>query len=209
MNRNAHNLAGAGLAVAASLMLLTACSDAVSEDGSSGAPQPTAISTSPTVESSPQVALAVADVVSDPPPKAMQEALDAALNEFSGDVTKIELEPGLGGRLEYKIELISSDTEYEVQYDASTLEKLSEEREALGEDADQERQQAFDPDAVVSLEEAVNAARDYQAGAITEWKLEGKDNGLVQYEFDIQPGADADDVEVKVNAMDGSVIELS
>jgi uncharacterized membrane protein YkoI len=42
---------------------------------------------------------------------------------------------------------------------------------------------------------------------ITAWKVEGKDSDLVQYEFDILPPGADEDVEVAINANDGSVID--
>lgn len=51
------------------------------------------------------------DVIDDPPSKTWQDALDAANEEFSGDVNKIGLEESEDDGLEYKVELLSADTE--------------------------------------------------------------------------------------------------
>lgn len=142
-----------------------------------------------------------------PPAKTWQDALDAARERFSGGVTKIELEPRGGGGLEYKVELISNDTKYAVQYDAETLEKVSDESEKLGSDAAQKQKKTFDPTAMIGLDEAATTARQQQDGSITEWKLEGKDSGRVQFEFDILPIGASDDVEVQIDARDGSVVK--
>ena len=55
----------------------------------------------------------------------------------------------------------------------------------------------------------MGTARNEQDGAITSWKIEGKDDGSVQYEFDILPDGASDDIEVQVDAKDGSVIHDS
>lgn len=139
----------------------------------------------------------------------MQDALTAARDKFSGDVSKIELETQQAGGLEYKIELVSADSEYAVQFDADSLEKLSEKRDDLGDDTEENRKKTFDPATLISLEDAASAAREQQNGVITKWKIEGKDNGVVQYEFDIQLDGASGDTEVQINAKDGSVIQDS
>lgn len=124
-------------------------------------------------------------------------------------MSKIELERQENGGMEYKVELLSADTEYEVQYDAESLAKLSDERDDLGDEAAKKRTKIFDPDSVIDLDQAAGAARKQRDGSIREWKIEGKDTGLVQYEFDIRPSGASDDTEVQINAKDGSVIKDS
>lgn len=202
--------------VATAALGLTACSGSGSEDASpSESATETTTSASPSESSSSSESSASPsssqgrDVVDEAPNKDWQAALDAARDEFSGDPSKIELESAEDGGLEYKIELISKDSEYTVQLDADTLDKLSDEMEDLGDDAAEEQRGAFDPADLIDLDEAVSAARDEQDGAITSWKLEGKDDGRVQYEFDILPGGATDDIEVQVDAEDGSIIQDS
>lgn len=193
----------------ASLSLVTACSEA---DGGSSSSTPSAAEASgaaSTETSQSSDADEDRDVVDDPPSKDWQEALDAAHDEFSGDVSKIELEPQEDGDLEYKVELMSADTEYAVQYDADTLEKVSDEEDDLGDDAEEKRNETFDPETLIDLDEAVSTARDQQDGAITSWKIEGKDTGRVQYEFDVLPDGASEDVEVQIDAEDGSIINDS
>lgn len=96
-----------------------------------------------------------------------------------------------------------------MQFDADTLDKISEDRDDLGDDAAEDRKEIFDPTKVIDLEAAADTARQEQDGTITEWKIEGKDTGRVQYEFDITPDGGSDDVEVQIDAQDGSVIEDS
>lgn len=207
------------LAAAVSLGLLAGCSgpDPTSSETPTS-PEPSTSqpddSTSATPDPTPQPEESASDsadgdVVANPPSKNMQDALTAAQDEFSGDVSKIELETQQAGGLEYKIELVSADTEYAVQFDADSLEKLSEKRDDLGDDAEEDHKKTFDPASLISLEEAASTAREQQDGVITKWKIEGKDSGVVQYEFDIQPDGASGDTEVQINAKDGSVIQDS
>lgn len=146
------------------------------------------------------------DVVANPPEKTWKDALDAAKAEFDGDVTKIELEQRRSGGLEYKIELISSDTEFSIQFDADTLEVLSTDEDDLDDDADEERSKVFDPADMINLEEAAETARGEVDGVIEEWKIEGKDDGRVQYEFDIARDGESGDTEVQVDAKTGELL---
>lgn len=148
------------------------------------------------------------DIVANPPAKTWQEALDAARDRFDGGVTKIELEQRRAGSLEYKIELISETTEFTIRFDADTLEELSTEEEDLDDDADEERRKVFEPSEMISLEEAASIARDALDGVIEEWKLEGDDDGRVEYEFDIVPPGETGDREVELDARTGEVLDV-
>lgn len=204
---------------AATLGLVTACSG--SDSGSATSTQPPASSSSvasstsqgapsssASSSSAPSSADAAgSDVVSNPPAKSWNDALTAARKEFSGDVAKIELETKEGGGMEYKIELLSATTKYSVQYDASDLKKVSDKRDDLGDDAAEKRKKTFKTADLIDLEKAAGTARKQQDGSITKWKVEGKDSGLVQYEFDIRPAGASDDKEIQVNAKDGSIVK--
>lgn len=148
------------------------------------------------------------DIVASPPEKSWQDALDAARAEFDGGVTKIELERQDRGGMEYKIELISSDTKFKIQFDADTLEVLSQKKDDLGDDAQEKQARIFDPADAIDLEEAAETARGEIDGIIEEWKLEGEDDGRVQYEFDIVPDGETDDIEVEIDAISGRVLEV-
>lgn len=149
------------------------------------------------------------DIVANPPKKSWQDAVDAAQKEFQGKVDKIELETQEGGGYEYKIEQLSSTEKYAVQYDADTLKKLSQKRDSLGDDAKKDQKETFDPGSLISLDKAADTARQQQDGTINKWKIEGKDDGRVQYEFDITPPGGGEDKEIQINAKDGSVIKGS
>lgn len=145
------------------------------------------------------------DIVDNAPKKRWNDALDKARDEFDGDVSKIELEPHDDGGLEYKIELMSKDTKFAVQYDADDLSTRSTKRDDLGDDAAKKRRKTFSTDDLISLDEAAKKARDEQSGTITKWKVEGSDDGAPHYEFDILPDGASEDVEIKVDATDGSI----
>ncbi|MHA3723984.1 PepSY domain-containing protein [Leucobacter sp. HY1910] len=145
------------------------------------------------------------DIVADPPAKTAHDALAAAQKIFDGKPSKVELERRHGETLEYKVKLVSPREEYDVQFDAETLEVLREEREPLDAD-DNDYDEVFSFEDVVPLADAAAVAREAQSGSIREWKLEGKDDGRVLYEFDIVPQGASDDVEVKVDAFSGSLV---
>lgn len=146
------------------------------------------------------------DVVANPPEKSWKDALDAAKDEFDGDVTKIELEQRDSGGLEYKIELMSSDTKFSIQFDADSLEVLSTDEDDLGDEAEEKRSKIFDPADMIDLEDAAETARGEADGIIEEWKIEGKDDGRVQYEFDIARDGESGDTEVQVDAKTGELL---
>ncbi len=210
------------LIAAASLSLVSACSssepgpasESVSSAETSAAPSAsssTGAGADPTA--SPEVSGDTAagdDVVSRPPSKSAKDALEAARKDFDGQVSKIELEAKRGGGLEYKIEQKSGTAERAVQLDADSLATLSEKTEDLGDDAAEELKETFDPDALISLEDAAKTAREQVPdGVITKWKIEGKDTGKAIYEFDIRPQGAAQDQEVQVDAKDGSIVKDS
>ena len=148
---------------------------------------------------------ATRDIVADPPTKTAHDALAAAQKLFDGKPSKIELEWRHNTSLEYKVELVSAQETYEVKFDAETLEVLKEELETLDAD-DNDLDEVFTPGDVVDLDVAAGAASKAQEGTIREWKLEGKDDGRVLYEFDIVPPGVRDDIEVKVDAFTGDVV---
>lgn len=148
------------------------------------------------------------DLIENPPARTWQDALDAANEMFDGGVSKIELEEEDSGRREYKIELISSSEKFAVKFDADTLEELSSKTDDLGDDADEKRNRIFDVGDIISLEEAADIARGEVDGVIEEWKIEGKDDGRIEYEFDIVPEGETDDIEVEIDAKTGEVLEV-
>ncbi len=102
---------------------------------------------------------------------------------------------------------MSKKSEYSVQYDAESLDKISDKRENLGDEAAEDLKKAFDPEPAIGLEKAAKAARQQQDGVIGKWKIERKDTGRVQYEFDIRPSGASEDVEIQIDAKDGSVVK--
>lgn len=136
-----------------------------------------------------------------------QEALDIAKENFSGDVSKIELEPNDAGRYSYKIELISDKEEYSAHIDANSGELITEDLDDLDSDEQgtERQEKRIDLDKVVSLDKAMDTARAEQSGPVTKWKLEGEATGP-QYEFDINREGAQGDREVHVDAMSGKIL---
>ncbi len=201
------------LVAIASLSALTACSSGGSDAAAESPPASSSTtSAAPSESSSSSSAKKAVDVVADPPSKSWEDAVEAARGSFDGEVNKIELEQAETGGLEYKVEQISTTQKYAVQYDASSLETLSEKTDELGDDAAEKQGEAFDPANLIDLDEAAKTARDEVDGTITEWKAEGKDTGKVIYEFDVLPkGASPgdEDREVQVDANDGTLVKDS
>lgn len=148
------------------------------------------------------------DIVANPPKKTWLEAVDAAKAEFDGGLIEIELERHGSDRFEYKVVLVSDDTEFQIELDGDTLEIRSTDTDDLGDDAAEKRGRIFAPDEVIDLEEAAATARSEIDGAIDEWELEGKDDGRIEYEFEIIPTGGTDDVEVEIDARTGEVLDV-
>lgn len=152
------------------------------------------------------------DIVTDPPARSWEDALAAAQEAFpDSQPIMIQLERKDDGKLQYEIDLVSETEKYEVDMDADTLAKTSEDREELGMDADSERKRRFDPAALqTNLERATEVARGEQAGVVNKWKIEGNSDDNkppVHYEFEIDREGGLGDNTVKVDAATGEVIQ--
>lgn len=129
-------------------------------------------------------------------PVSWQDALQKAQDKFDGDVSKIEL--------------LSDQQKYAMQVDANSGDVANEKTDDFdGDKVGTERQQKrIDMDSVVSLDEAMDAAKGAQDGPINKWKLEGKESGP-QYEFDIDKSDNPQDgdYKVQVDAKTGKVTQ--
>lgn len=135
-----------------------------------------------------------------------EDAVDAALVNFDGELAEFELD-WHRDRYAYDVELVSDVEEYEVRVDADTGEQYDERTEKIETDDLAEKQaEVVNLDAVVSWDDAVAAALDAQSGTVNEWKLEGTKHGP-QYEFDVDDDS-GEDYEVSVNAETGEVIKV-
>lgn len=143
-------------------------------------------------------------------PVSWQDALKKAQDKFDGDISKIELEQSDTGTYEYKIELLSDRQKYAMQVDANSGDVISEKTDDFDEDkiGTERQKKRIDMDNVVSLDDAMDAAKGTHDGPINKWKLEGKDSGA-QYEFDIDKSDNprGDDYEVQVDAKSGKVTQ--
>lgn len=206
-----NRFVSATLGVLTAVSVLTACSNSPATTPSTPpvvespavSPEETQ---SATQEPAPEAPTGLRDIVLQPPAKNWQEALEAAKAGFDGKVIKIELDSNAGGALEYEIELLSADTEYSVRLDAENLNKLAEEKDPLTGDDKKKVKNVFDPSEMIDLGVAADAARDVVEGTIHQWKLEGTAPGQVVFEYEIVTDDTPDGVDVKVNAVDGSLI---
>lgn len=143
-------------------------------------------------------------------PVSWQDALKKAQGKFDGDISKIELEQGDTGNYEYKIELLSDQQKYAMQVDANSGDVISEKTDDFDKDkvGSERQKKRVDMDNIVSLQDAMDAAKGAHDGPINKWKLEGKDSGA-QYEFDIDKSDNphGDDYEVQVDAKSGKVTQ--
>lgn len=170
----------------------------------------TSTSAAPSGSSSSPDASGPVDLAEHTFPVSWQDALKKAQDKFDGDVSKIELEQSDTGTYEYKIELLSDKQKYAMQVDANSGDVISEKTDDFDEDkiGSERQKKRVDMDDVVSLDQAMDAAKGAHDGPINKWKLEGKDSGA-QYEFDIDKGSNPQggDYEVQVDAKSGKVTQ--
>jgi len=110
--------------------------------------------------------------------------------------------------MNYEIDGIDDDSEYELIINVETQEEVSQETEALDQDdaggVERERE-AIDTEGLIEPNEAVQTAHDEIDGAMRSWELERDDN-RTYYEVKIE--IDQDEHEVKVDAQSGDIIEI-
>ncbi len=120
-------------------------------------------------------------------------------DEFGQDVLieSIRLERE-NGRYVYEIDGFDSSNQYELEIDAETEEIISSEREA-----DLEDDMSIEFEGLISSHEAMDIAlSEVGSGTVTAWELD-VDNGTTRYEIEID-----DDVEVDVEAYEGTILEV-
>lgn len=211
-----HSLLGRGsvaLAAAALGLALAGCTD--SDTGTPANPAtPAATAASEAVETplgGDDAADDGRDIITDPPAKSWQEALAAAKEGLpDGQPIMIQLERKDDGKLEYEIDLVSETEKYEVDMDADTLAKSEEDKEGLGGDADSERNRRFNPEELISVEQAAEKPRAEQPGSVNKWKMEGNSDPnkpKVHYEFEIDRDNAPGDETFRVDARTGELIQ--
>lgn len=120
-------------------------------------------------------------------------------DEFGQDVLveSIRLERD-DGRYVYEIDGFDSSNEYELEIDAETEEILSSESQAEHED-----NTSIEFEGLISSHEAMDIAlSEIESGIVTAWELDVED-GITRYEIEID-----DDIEVDVEAYEGTVLEV-
>ncbi|MGO0154382.1 PepSY domain-containing protein [Leuconostoc mesenteroides] len=122
-------------------------------------------------------------------------------------ITSIELEKNLSSK-HYDITGVDDNTAYTLKIHADTGKVIAHNTEQL--DADEKNGTTKNNDAIafdniISLESAVNKAKDVAGGgSLNEWSLE-KDDGRTYWEVTLKD--ENSDVTVKLDASNGQVIE--
>lgn len=211
MRTRRSTFTAATIGVAALGLALTGCaggSDDVSDDRDT-APEssPTEQETAPSgSDDGGSVTERGADLATTDFATSWEDALATGRSGFDGELAEIVLD-WQRDRYAYTIELVSDTEEYEVRVDADTGEAFDEQSETIDSDDVAEKQnEVVDVDAVVSWDDALQTALGARDGTVTEWKLEGTEQGP-QYQFDIESG-DAEDAEVTVDAESGELLEM-
>lgn len=190
--------------VLAAGLLVTSCSGTNQEQPPAPSQQDTTTQSPGTQSSDVQPeASAGRDIVTEPPTRSIEEALQAALKIFPGSASQIKLSADRSGVLLYRFELFSDSEEADIHLDAESLKEVKREIEPLEPD---DRFAAIDLSSLLSVEDAAKLARAEQAGTITEWALEFDDSGIFEYEFELTEGGN--DVDVVLNAETGTIIEI-
>ena len=192
MNRTIMTAAAASLA----LLVLAGCGgdDPATDDGD--APTSAAESSPPTGDAPTDLATAEIAV-------GWEDAVAAARKDFDGDLAEVGMDTERTPA-SYKVELVSESEEYKVLVDADSAELSGAETERIdGDDIDEARDEIVDTGAVISWDDALEAAQGEQTGSVVEWKLEGTGRGP-RYEFDF--GGGGADVEVGVDAVSGEIV---
>ncbi|MGK7378585.1 PepSY domain-containing protein [Planococcus sp. 1R117A] len=136
------------------------------------------------------------------PKLTFEEASAKALEIANGTITDIELERE-SNRSVYEVDVAHEGFEYDLKFDANTGEVLEQKREREDND-DDDSDDIVSTEGLISSEEATAAALAVANGKVKDMKLDN-DDGVVQYEFEIENGST--EHEVTVNAKDGSIIK--
>lgn len=130
------------------------------------------------------------------------DASAKALEIVDGTITDIELERNMN-RAYYEVDVTHEGYEYDLKFDANTGEVLEQKREKE-DDRDDDSDDIVSTEGLISSEEATKAALAAANGTVKDMELDN-DDGVAQYEFEIEDGKT--EHEVTVNAKDGSIIK--
>ncbi|GAA3010829.1 PepSY domain-containing protein [Tetragenococcus solitarius] len=125
------------------------------------------------------------------------------------DITEINLERS-NGKYYYEVEGLDDDTEYELRIDAKNENTEKQETEKLDtneQDGKKRAQDKVDLTKLLSIQEAAKIATDEAGGGeAVDWKLD-KDLKITYWEVEVKKGHN--EVEVKINAQSGEVLEVN
>jgi uncharacterized membrane protein YkoI len=136
------------------------------------------------------------------PKLSFEEASAKALEVANGSITDIELDND-GNRPHYEVDILHEGYEYDVKVDAKTGEIMEQKRERE-DDRDDDSDDVVSTEGLISAEEATAAALAAANGTVKDMELD-TDDGVAQYEFEIEDGRT--EHEVTVDAKDGSIIK--
>lgn len=128
------------------------------------------------------------------------EAMNIALNEFSGIVTELELDED-DGRLMYEIEVRSGHEEAELDIDAFSGEILVIEIETNKD----HKYKVQNNQTMIDAHQAISIALDKFSGTVTDLELD-KDDGYLMYEIEIKSGHE--EAEIEIDAYTGEVLSF-
>lgn len=129
-----------------------------------------------------------------------EDAINAFKDKHSdAEISSVELEENLG-KYVYKVEGISNDNEYEMNFNAETKKQLSDETDKLDqEDAGgvKKENEKLSLDGIKTPKDAMDKAITEQAGDVTSWKIE-RELDTTYYEVTVKQ--DNKKYEIKLNA---------
>ncbi|MBP1939809.1 PepSY domain-containing protein [Phocicoccus pinnipedialis] len=132
----------------------------------------------------------------------IEDAIKKAKSNFDGQLTDITLD-NENNKWVYKIELESDTEEYDVTFDVNTLDVINQESETEDDDDDNE---SFKYEDLVTLEEAIQTAKNEVDGRAVEISTEWDDD-VLYYEVSIVSQS-GEEVDVIIDAKSGDFVEI-
>ncbi|WP_017547642.1 PepSY domain-containing protein [Salinicoccus carnicancri] len=130
-----------------------------------------------------------------------REAVDAAMENYDGRLTQIELDHE-EGQWVYKLDMEQNSEEYETSLSVDDLSVINEQAET---DDDKDSEDQFEYGDAMTAEEAVQTAIDEAGGSgdIEGWSLD-RDDGALEYEIELK-NTDDGDADITIDAESGEV----
>lgn len=194
-------MAAAAVALSLTLAGCTGSDTTTDDSNSSSDPMPNGKGHEGNINTGPEQGADLATTEFD---TSWQDAVDTAKSSFDGELAQVELN-WYKERYAYTIEMVSDTHEYKTHIDASTGDLVDDRGGPIeSDDVAEKTSEVIDLDSIVSWDDALATALDAQDGTVSEWKLEGTENGP-QWQFDIDAGS-GEDYEVTINAETGELL---